>query len=131
MRARTPLHPGPAHDHSGPFLISYTQFTPHSWRDMPAIAATGLRLLARWPELGGAVTGVLYIQPLRKQAGSLSVWTDQQALQQFIRLPEHIDVMRKYRSRGQLRSTSWWADRLDARQAIKRGERLLRQAAAR
>jgi hypothetical protein len=44
------------------------------------------------------------------RSGSVSVWTSEDDLRRFVGLPLHVDVMRRNRDRGTLRSTTWTAD---------------------
>lgn len=94
-------------------LVSVTRFDA-ARRDLPGIYRTGLALAARWPELPGAVGVWLWSQPLAGSSGSVSVWRSAESLRGFIRLPEHVRVMDRYRSRGSIRATTWtaeWGDR--------------------
>ncbi|MCP3805132.1 hypothetical protein NLX83_38295 [Allokutzneria sp. A3M-2-11 16] len=38
----------------------------------------------------------------------MAVWSDERAVQGFIRLPAHVAIMRKHRRRGVTRVTRWW-----------------------
>ncbi len=73
--------------------------------------ALGLR--AGWYGLPGAVGLYLWSDLPRRCVGSLSVWTEEQALRRWIRLPRHVQVMRRYRPRGTTRSTQWTCETFD------------------
>ncbi len=108
-------------------MFSLTEFTPTKVTDVLPIwlAGTGLaRQLIRIDEAVGITT---YIRPARHgQVGSLSVWTDPKGLDAFMTLPDHIEIMNKYRSRGlPVRSATWWSDRVDPDAAVLEGLRLL------
>ncbi|QIS20483.1 hypothetical protein [Nocardia terpenica] len=61
-----------------------------------------------------------------RQLGSLSVWTDATGLDTFISLPDHVEIMNKYRTRSlPLRSATWWSDHLDLDSALPHGLQLL------
>ena len=111
LRVRTPWKQGPVRAREDRLLFSYTEFAPHSVRDWPEIALSARRLRALWPHLPGAVGMTLYLQPLRLRGGSLSVWESEDALRGFVGLPLHVEIMRRFRDRGALRSFSWWERR--------------------
>jgi hypothetical protein len=124
-RVQTFWTPGPAAAAPGPYLVSYTEFTPHTLRDLPAIYLAARKLRDACAELAGAVGVGFYWQVLRRRAGSLSVWESEAALRGFVALPYHLEIMRRYRDRGTLRAISWQADRFGVRAAMERGQRML------
>ncbi|WP_064745467.1 hypothetical protein [Pseudonocardia acaciae] len=94
-------------------LVSVTRFDAASRVDLPGIYRAGLALRSAWPELPGAVGVWLWSQPLAGSSGSVSVWRSAGALGAFVGLPEHVRIMRRYRSRGVIRATTWttgWGD---------------------
>jgi hypothetical protein len=107
-----PWRPGPAHGTTGPVLISVTDFRLSRAQDLPGAYVAALRLQHAWPNLSGAVGLWLWGQPLRKRSGAVSVWLDEEALRRFVTWPVHVAIMRKYRTAGELVSTSWHAERL-------------------
>lgn len=125
IRVRTPWKRGPAAEAPGPFLISYTEFTPHSLRDVPGIYRAAERLRKAIAELEGAVGVNIYWQFRERRGGSLSVWEDEAALRRFVSLPFHLEVMRRYRNRGSLRAISWQAESFGPRAALAEGQRAL------
>ncbi|MFJ5265017.1 hypothetical protein ACIQAC_31595 [Streptomyces sp. NPDC088387] len=88
----------------GAVIVSVTDFTSDSHRDLPGIARDGFALRRRWPDLDGAVGMWLWVAPLARRCGSVSVWTGRRALAGFVRLPEHVAIMDKYRDRGSIRA---------------------------
>ena len=104
---RSSWMPGPAAGLDGPALVTVTAFRADKARDLPGIARTGYLLRRLWPELEGAVGMWLWAQPRERRCGSVSVWQDEHALRQFVGLPAHVAVMRRYRGRGLLTSTNW------------------------
>jgi len=124
-RVRTSWKRGPAAGSAGPVLISYTEFTPHTLRDLPAIYFAAERLRRACTGLAGAVGVTTYWQLLRGRAGSVSAWRDEAALRSFVALPFHVEIMRRYRSRGSLRAISWETDSIDLRAAFAEGQRAL------
>jgi hypothetical protein len=133
----TRWHPGPAHAATGaPVVISFTEFTARDARDLPGIALAGLGLRRGWWALRGAVGVVLWLDVGARRGGSLSVWATEEDLRRFVALPRHVAIMKRYRSRVAVRSTTWTADgfrpgaalaegraRLGARATPRRGGR--------
>ena len=99
--------PGPAAEAGGPLLVSFTEFTFERFRDLPGIALAGTRLRRKLATLDGAVGVSLYMHPLARRGGSVSVWRSEADLRRFVALPYHVKIMRRYRARGGLRSASW------------------------
>jgi hypothetical protein len=106
---RTRWTPGPAAGTAGPVLISVTDFHASRLRDLPGIYQAGLTLRRAWPHLTGAIGMWLWTELLQGRCGSVSIWQDEQALHRFVAWPDHVTIMRRYRGRGELRSTTWTA----------------------
>src|SRR5262249_49803735 len=100
LRVRTGWRRGPASETAGPILLSYTEFTPDTLRDVPRIYRAAERLRREIAELEGAVGVTIYWQLFRSRGGSLSAWEDEAALRRFVSLPFHRETMRFYRPRG-------------------------------
>lgn len=115
---------GPEREPSGPVLVEVTVFAPAVRRDLPGIFRAGMRLREGWPELHGAVGMWLWTRPFAGTCGSVSVWRDRESLMSFVVRPDHLDVVRRYRQRGNLTSSSW-------HQAWQGPEPLWRRAASR
>jgi hypothetical protein len=122
LRVRTGWRAGVATD-SRPVLLSYTEFRFDTVRDLPRIYLAARRLGALAADLEGAAGLTVYWQPLRGRVGSLSAWTGRDALQGFVALSEHVEVMRRYRGRGEVRSATWWTDAMDVHASLNRGQR--------
>jgi hypothetical protein len=125
LRVRTTWKRGPATGSDGAVLISYTEFTPDTLRDLPQIYFIAERLRKACMELEGAIGVTTYWQFFKGRAGSVSAWTDEAALRQFVSLPYHLEIMRRYRSRGSLRAIEWRANSFDLRRAFREGQRSL------
>ncbi len=118
---RTSWKRGPAAGESGPLLVSFTLFTPLTFRSAPQVYLAAERLKTAIAELEGAVGVATWWQPLRRRGGSLSAWSDAAALRRFVALPYHVEIMRRYRPRGTVRATTWDTDALDLAAALRRG----------
>ncbi|MGW0806783.1 hypothetical protein [Nonomuraea sp. NPDC002799] len=90
-----------------------TAFRAGTGRDLPGIFRSGSTLRRAWPRLDGAVGMWLWARPLERRCGSVSVWRDEEALHRFVAWPEHVAIVRRYRGRGQLTSTTWQAARCE------------------
>jgi hypothetical protein len=125
FRLRTIWKRGVAAGSGGPFLVSYTEFTPQTMRDLPAIYLAAERLRRACAELEGAVGLTIYWQLFRRRGGSVSVWESEEALRRFVSLPFHVEIMRRYGDRGSLRATTWHAEAFALRAAFDEGQRAL------
>ena len=110
---RTRWRSGPDASTDGSVLVSMTDFTSDTFRDLPGIARAGFELRRAWPQLEGAIGMWLWAEPLARRTGSVSVWSSEEALRRFVRWPAHTAIMRKYRGRGAIRATTWWAENVD------------------
>jgi hypothetical protein len=110
---RTRWTPGPAAGVAGPVLVSVTDFRASRPLDLPSVYRAGLTLRRAWPDLTGAVGMWLWTEPLQGRCGSVSIWQDEQALHRFVAWPDHVTIMRRFRGRGRLRSTTWTATQPD------------------
>ncbi|WP_052422652.1 hypothetical protein [Nonomuraea candida] len=106
---RSAWTPGPA-GLDGQVLVSVTAFTGDHLYDLPRIYRAGTRLARLWPTLEGAVGHWLWMEPTRRRSGSVSLWTSPRAMRDFVGLPVHVQIMREFRRRGTVRSTTWTVD---------------------
>lgn len=104
-------------------LISFTEYRPYALTDLPGIARAADRLTDLALEIEGAVGLTTYFQPRRLCVGSLSAWTDEDALREFIAIPYHVTIMKRYRDRGHLRASRWSSDTVAIGAAFVEGER--------
>lgn len=119
--------PGPALAGDGPVVVSVTEYAAHSLRHLPGVAYNGMRMREGWYAMPGAVGLWLWSLPVGGLGGSISVWTDTEALQRFIRLPHHVDIMRRYGDRGEVRSTTWDAAPFDPAATVVRAREWIMQ----
>jgi heme-degrading monooxygenase HmoA len=110
--------PGPEEAAAGPVVVSLTNFTMHTLRDLPGIWRAAIRLRRGWYGLPGAVGLYLWADAPSRQVGSVSVWTNEPDLHRWIGVPLHVAIMRRYRTRGFLRSAKWFSATVD-RTAIR------------
>ncbi|MBP2324956.1 hypothetical protein JOF56_005341 [Kibdelosporangium banguiense] len=121
---RSSWTPGPA-GLDGQLLVSVTEFTAkHLWY-MPGIYRAGRDLAQLWPNLDGAVGHWLWMEPLRRRCGAVSVWQDKKAMRSFVGLPVHRQIMRTYRTRGTVRATTWTADDPDLTDVWRQARKFL------
>ncbi|MFB7343541.1 hypothetical protein ACFCZ6_26110 [Streptomyces hydrogenans] len=118
MRMRTRLlrsswTPGPDHGRDGPVLVSVTDFRLNRVRDLPGVHRAARQLADGWPELEGAYGMWLWAGPAARRCGAVAVWRNEAALHRFIAWQPHVDIMRAYRGRGALTSTTWRSDAFD------------------
>lgn len=96
-----------------PALVSLTEFTSRHPSDLFGIAYAALRLRAGWYGLPGAVGLWLWADLRTRTSGSVSVWTDETQMRRWVRLPLHVQIMKRYRDRGTVRATTWESDDVD------------------
>ncbi len=104
--------PGTAHGR-GPVFVSVTDFHVPRPQDLLRVYLEGWRLRRAWPAIPGAVGMWMWSKPLRRRAGSVSVWRDEQHLRRFVLWARHLELMRRYRDVGELFSNGWLEDRFD------------------
>jgi hypothetical protein len=68
----------------------------------------------------GAIGLWLWALPWANRSGAISAWSSEEDLRGFVQLPLHIGVMRRYRERGALSSTTWAAGKLLPDEVIER-----------
>lgn len=116
----TPWMPGPVDSGDCPVVVSVTDFQTHHRRELPAVAARGLRMRMGWYAMPGAIGLWLWSLPATARSGSISVWAGEDDLERFITLPHHVDIMRRYGPRGTVRATTWKADAFQPHEVVER-----------
>lgn len=111
---------GPHQPGDGPVVVSVTEYSAVQRRTLPGVAANGMRMRMGWYAMPGAVGLWLWTLPATKRGGSISVWADEAALERFVNLPHHVDIMRRYGSRGSVRSTTWHSDTFEPEVVVAR-----------
>lgn len=122
---RSSWTPGPDHGRCGPVLVSVTDFHLDRVTDLPGVYRAARRLAAGWPTLEGAQGMWLWARPAARRCGAVALWRDEAALQRFVAWPPHVEIMRAYRGRGSLASTTWLSDAFDPAETWARAQRHL------
>lgn len=117
---------GPCADHRGPVVVSFTDFTFARWSDLPGAWLAAMRLRRSWPELQGAVGLMLWVKPLSRRSGSISIWTGEDDLRRFVSSPVHAAIVRRHRSHMSGTSATWGAERTAIDAALAEGRRRIR-----
>lgn len=73
-----------------------------------------------WYAMPGALGLWLWSLPVNLRGGSISVWDNDDSLEQFINLPHHVDIMNRYRDRGTVRSDKWSMERFEPNAVLDR-----------
>jgi hypothetical protein len=108
---RLPWRPGPVRGHEGPVVVSATSLRLTRQRDRAPAMLAGMRLREGWYAMPGAIGLSLWASG--RDSGSISVWADQESLRRFVGLPAHVEIMRAYRGRGELVSSTWTEESFD------------------
>jgi hypothetical protein len=109
-----PMHqmkwkPGPLDTLRGPVFVSATRFTyKHFWH-LPPVFSHGLALRSNWPTIEGAVGMTIAGDLLSKTTFTLSVWRSEDDLRRWISSPQHLALMREFRSKLRGSAAVGWA----------------------
>jgi hypothetical protein len=112
---------GPASAEPDHVLVSFTEFKPQRVRDLVPIYLAARRLTRECTRIKGCVGVTTYWRPRPWSGGSLTAWESRDALRDFITLPYHVQIMRRYRNRGAIRATTWWTTTFDVSLALAAG----------
>lgn len=88
---------GPLRDAAGPLYVSVTEFRYRRMSVMPRVAWNALRLRRGWPAREGAVALRTAGKATEPVSISLSVWRSKDDLRRFLRSPEHVELVRRFR----------------------------------
>jgi quinol monooxygenase YgiN len=80
-------------------LVFGSRLELRSYRHIVGFLRAAMRLRRQVHRAPGALGVSLIAQPLRKTFWTLSAWTDQDAIDGFVRTPAHQDVMRRFNDR--------------------------------
>ena len=131
MILRLPWRRGPVAHPTGPVVVSATKFTYARFRDLPAVAVAASRLLRGWRTRSGAIGVAVGGEPWKRITYSVSAWADEEDLRRFVRAPDHMPLVRKYRPRlAASVSAVWRTGSLDPDEAWREAMRRLAEAEA-
>lgn len=88
-------------------FVSYVDFRFHRLRDYPSATVALVRLESMLRKLPGSVGIQVVAYPTTLITGVMTAWRDEDALGEFIRLPYHVEIMRKFDGRGRARLLSF------------------------
>jgi hypothetical protein len=88
-----------ASDPDQPVLVLASRLELRSYREVVRFLRAATRIRTQVRGSNGAYGLALDAQPLRKTFWTLSAWTDQTAMDAFVRTAPHVDVMQKFGSR--------------------------------
>ena len=126
---RLPWRYGPVAYEAGPVVISATKFTYKRFRDLPAVAVAASGLLRGWRTRPGAIGVIVGGEPRKRVTYSVSVWAHEDDLRRFVRAPDHMPLLRRFRPRLEASiSTVWEADSLVPDEAWREAMRRLETA---
>ena len=118
MRLRIRWKAGPGHGPGAVIAATCTDF--ERFRDIPGAAVAALRLRRAFPSTPGAIGIGLALQPIARRSWSISAWETEESLRRFLGSPAHVAVVRRYRSKVRVDSTSWTVDRFRVGDAWRR-----------
>jgi hypothetical protein len=116
---------GPKDADPGPVLVSVTDFLIPSARIRLRAWAQGPGMRRLCTSMPGSLGFWLWVKPLRRRSGSVSVWRGDDDLRRFVGWPSHLEIMRRFRDAGEVTATTWWVDRFDAAQVWAAAEQRL------
>jgi hypothetical protein len=116
---------GPQDADPGPVLVSVTDFLIPSARIRLRAWAQGPGMRGLCASMPGSLGFWLWVKPLRRRSGSVSVWRGDDDLRRFVGWPSHVEIMRRFRDAGEVTATTWWVERFDAAQIWAAAERRL------
>jgi hypothetical protein len=111
MRAffRLPWKPGPeAAGVDGPVLVSATKFVYSHFADLPVVGFHAMRLRQGWGARRGSVGLLVGSEPLRRTTYSISVWRTEDDLKAFLRAPDHVPLVRRFKPRLDASTSAVW-----------------------
>jgi hypothetical protein len=110
----------------GPVLVSATVFVYGRYRDFARVAAHGARLRRAWPRRAGSIGLLTGADPVRRTTYTVTAWTSEQALRDFLRAPEHARLMRAFRPKlVDSGSVTWQTDDFDPDEAWRTAQERL------
>ncbi len=118
--------PGPEDGTASSVVVSFTDFRATLTEDLTEIYRMGIDLGQNWPIMSGAVGLWLWGKPSELRGGSVSVWRSDHDLQQFVRWPVHLSIIKSWRARIEVSAQRWAARGFVAEEAWLRAESYMR-----
>ncbi len=113
-------------------IVLGTRLELRSYRHIPGFLRAAMRVRRQVQGSERAFGVSLLAQPLRKTFWTLSAWSDQGALDRFVRTSPHIEVMARYHDRLREASfTTWPRSAGELPRANSNAKELWREAKAR
>jgi hypothetical protein len=105
-----------------PIVLSATRFTYRSLADLPGVFWHGLGLRRNWPKIAGAVGVFLAGDVWQRTTYTVSAWNTESDLRRWLASPEHMRLVRQYRSRVQSSAAVLWnSDQLRVHEIFREG----------
>jgi hypothetical protein len=82
-----------------PVVVLGSQLRLRSYRHVPSFLLAAMKIRKQVLASPGAVGVTLIAQPARKTFWTLSAWTDEAAMAQFVRAAPHVGIMQKFHDR--------------------------------
>jgi hypothetical protein len=103
-------------------VVSATRFRYRAWRFMPLVWFHGWRLSRAWGGRRGGVGLFTAVEVRRPVTYSVSVWGSRDDLRRFLQAPDHVRLMRRFKSRlATSASVVFELDRVDPEEAWREG----------
>jgi hypothetical protein len=120
--------PGPAATAvEGPVVVSATRFVYSRLVYLPVVSWHAWRLRRRWGSRPGSVGLLVGSKPLKRTTYSISVWRSDADLKAFLRAPDHLPLIRKFKVRLDASTSALW--RTDSFRVADAWEEALRRLA--
>src|SRR3954447_2021031 len=101
--------PGPeAAALDGPVVVSATRFVYSRLAYLPFVSFYAWRLRHRWGSRPGSVGLLVGSKPLRSTTYSISVWRSEDDLKAFLRAPDHVPLVRRFKPRLEASTSATW-----------------------
>jgi hypothetical protein len=104
---RMPWKPGPAAA-EGPVVVSATRFVYSRLAYLPAVGWHAWRLRRRWGSRPGSIGLLVGSKPLERTTYSISVWRSEDELKAFLRAPDHLPLIRRFKGRLEASTSAVW-----------------------
>jgi hypothetical protein len=108
MIVRTRWVHGPVTEPPATVVVAATKADYKRVRDLPFVFLEAVRLMRRWRHRSGSLGVLVAGEPGKTLSYSMSAWESRDALRSFLRAPDHVPLMRRYRPRQTWSMTRIW-----------------------